>query len=157
MSFYALRVAVGMVSHVDLPLDDLLAALVATASADVLDAMGTSVSVPRLTESTPLPNDLTGVEAKQQLQRMHREGYAALCEFMQREESPSSLCCGLRFQCATCGSTQSNDCGCVSWRDEMVRVRNGKGGLVWVKKTNKAAYEEKTKREAERCRTATDA
>lgn len=67
-----MRVAVGRVSHVNLPLDGLPAALVASASTDVLDAMGTSVSVPRLTESTPQPNELTGVEAKQELQIMHR-------------------------------------------------------------------------------------
>lgn len=40
VSFYALRVPVGMVSHVDLPLDDLLAALVNSAPTEVLGGYG---------------------------------------------------------------------------------------------------------------------
>lgn len=147
MSFYALRVAVGMVSHVDLPLDDLLAALVNSASGELLGAMGTTISVPAsgLTEATPLPNEST--EADQHPQRLQKESYEALGQFLQKVESPPRSCCGLRSsRCCSCGFTRRDGCDCISWRDEMVRVRNGKGGVVWVKQANVAAYKEKIDR-----------
>ena len=148
MSFYAFRVAVGMVSNVDLPLDDLLAALVMSASTELLGTTEASIPAPSLTEATPLPDGWAGVEERQEQQRLQKQGYEALCKFMQRAESPSTACCGYRPRCSTCGSARRTDCACVNWRDEMDRVPNGKGGLVWVKKSNKAAYKEKIDREA---------
>lgn len=158
VSYYALRVAVGMVSHVDLPLDNLMAALTMSASAEVLAAMGTSISISGLTKATRLPDESNGVLEQGEQHRLQKQGYAALCEFMQKLETPpATLCCGIRGRCSTCGSTQRNNCYCVSWRDEMVRVRNGKGGLVWVKKANEAAYKEKICREADWSVVSTDA
>lgn len=149
MSLYALRVAVGMVSNVDLPLDGIMSALTMSASSEVLGAMGTSIPSPCMIESTPLPDDSTGVKVQRQGQGPHKEGYAALCRVMQRLETPPTSCCGLRFRCSSCGSTQRDDCGCVSWREEMVRLQNGRGGLVWVKRTNETAYRAKISREVE--------
>ena len=104
--------------------------------------MGTGVSVADLAENTPLPSE--SPEAGQHLQRLESEGYAALGRFTLRVESPPNSCCGIfSSDCSSCGSTRRNECDCVSWRDEMVRVGNGKGGLVWVKRANAAAYKQK--------------
>lgn len=152
VSFYALRVAVGLVSHVDLPLDDLLAALTQSASDEVLSATDGSIFVPGFTEGTPLLDESAGVAEREQRQRLQEAGYAALCRFMEKVETPSSSCCR-PLQCSSCGSSLRNRCICVSWRGEMVRVRNGRGGLVWVKRTNETDYKEKTRLEAARSRT----
>lgn len=147
VSLKALRVAVGLVAHVDLPLDDLLAAFTLSVSTEVLGAMGTNIPIADLTEATPLLDESTGADEQRQRHRLQKEGYAALCRFMQILETPPTSSCGWRFRCSSCRSNQRNDCGCVSWKDEMVRVRNGKGGLVWVKKTNERAYKAKISRE----------
>ena len=152
VTLHTLRVIGGAVFHVDLPLDDLLGAVVKSAATELMGAMGPSISVLGLTLSTPLPNESTGTEEQQRMRRMQEESYAAMCRFMKGVESPSSSCCGQRFRCSSCGSTRRSRCVCVSWRDEMVRVGNGKGGLIWVKKSNEAAFKRKTDEEAERSR-----
>lgn len=147
-TLFAVRVAVGAVSHVDLPLNDLLAAVVKSASTEALGAMRTNVSASGPTGGdNPLFDASKGGVYQPPSERLQKEGYLALCQFMQRMESPSTACCGARFQCPSCGSTRSGDCVCVSWREGMVRVPNGKGGLVWVKKVNEVAYAEKIARE----------
>lgn len=152
MTLYALRVAVGMVSHVDLPLNDVVAALVNSASTEVLGAWATSISAPGLTEATLLPTGSTDGDVPPQ--KLQEEGYAALCRFMQRVENESTSRSGLRFKCFSCGSSKQNDPACESWRDKMVRVRNGKGGVVWVKTANEEAYTAKIAAEAGRSRAA---
>lgn len=149
VSLLALRVAVGMVSHVDLPLDDLLAAVVRSASTEMLDGVRMSTSASGHTAATPSFRTSAEGDREQEPQRLQKDAYTAMCKFMQRFENPPTRCCGSRFRCSTCGSTRSSDCYCVSWRAGMVRVQNGKGGLVWVKNTNEEAYAEKIAREAE--------
>ncbi|CAM9330189.1 unnamed protein product [Laminaria digitata] len=140
VSLCALRMAVGMVSHVDLPLNDVVAALVKSASTEVLGAMPTGISARGQTQATLLPTESTTGEVPPQ--KLQEEGYAALCHFMHGVENAMS-CGGRRFKFFTCGSCTQIDPTCVNWRDEMVRVRNGKGGVVWVKKANEVAYREK--------------
>lgn len=151
VTLFALRVAVGMVSHVDLPLNDLLAAVVRSASTEVLGAMGTRIFASTLADAAQLRTESTGVERQPPPERLQKEGYLALCRFMQAAERPSTACCGTRFQCFSCGSVSHRNCVCISWRDQMVRVPNGKGGLVRVKRANEAAYTEKVRHEAEMC------
>ena len=68
----ALRVAVGMVSHVDLPLDDTLAAMARSASTEVLGATEKSVSVPAPTYTAPLRAESTGAEQQLPAERLHK-------------------------------------------------------------------------------------
>ena len=152
VSLFALRVAVGTVSNVDLPLDDFLDALVRSSSKDLLDGMGNTVPVSGTPVAAPLHSESSGDGRRLPPEKLQKAAYAALCQFMQTVESPSSTCCGFRARCSTCGSTRDAGCVCVRWKAEMARVPNGKGGLVWVKKTNEAAYVEKIAREGKRSR-----
>lgn len=145
-----LRLAVGAVSHVDLPGNQYLAALANSVSTELLGAMGTSIPISDLTTAA---SSLLEESAEGELQpppkALQEKGYLAACQFMQTMENPPTTCCISRFRCTTCGSTRHKDCFCISWRDVMVRVPNGKGGVAWVKKANMAAYVEKIKLEAE--------
>lgn len=142
-SLSALRLAVGMVSHVDLPLDDLLAAVVKSASIEVVEAMRKNIPVESPQFNVPLPNKSRGDAQQHPPERLQRQSYAALCKFMQSVERRSKSLLRLRSKCPGCGSTQKQRCVCVSWKSKMVRVSNGKGGLVWVKTTNEAEYKAK--------------
>lgn len=152
VSLLALRIAVGMVSLVDLPCNEYLAALANSASTDLLGTMGTTIPVSSLpgTAST-LPGDTIGDENQPPSEKMQKEGYMAMCQFMQEMENPSTLCCRPKVKknaCVSCGSTRTTGCSCVNWRAVMVRVPNGKGGEAWVKKTNEEAYATKIRPEA---------
>lgn len=125
-SLICLRLAVGMVAHVDLPVDDLLAAVAKSASTEVVEAMQTSTSY----------SDSSDAAAQ-------RQSYAAMRKWMRIVETPSRSVFNLRSKCPGCGSTQKQRCVCVSWKSQMVRVPNGMGGLVWVKTTNEADYKAK--------------
>lgn len=137
-----LRLAVGMVSHVDLPLDNLLDAVVKSTSIEVLSAMGT---VSDLVSRDP-PFDAESPEYED-AKRLHGESYAALCHFMHEAENPNG-CCGLRFPWSSSRATQTA-IG-ASWKDSMRQANNGRGGWVWVKNTNLAEYERKIAQEIER-------
>lgn len=131
----------------DLPLNDLLAAVVKSASGEFLEIMRRGTPGRSPDAASPQSTVARGAQrppAKKQTQ----EAYAALCQFMLHVESSSSTCCGVRSQCPYChASSRGDGCDCVSWKDRMVRVPNGRGAEVWVKTTNKAHYIDKVKRE----------
>lgn len=140
---YVARTAVGLVSHMDLPLDNLLQALAKSASTELLGAMWNTCPIPGQAESSVLANGASGANDTAGRQKLQKDGYGALCKYMQKMETPSKSCCGWRSKCSSCESSRRNDCTCVSWKEGMTRVKNGKGGWVWVKKTNETAYAEK--------------
>ena len=140
----------GIVSNVDLPLNALLDAVARSASpsTQLLGAMQRTCSSERTT-ATLLPSEPVGCENVDEACKLQGASYTALCHFMRNVENQSKGWCGFRFACSNCRSTRKAGCVCVSWRENMVQVENGRGGLVWVKKTNAEEYAEKIAQETE--------
>ncbi|CAN0244153.1 unnamed protein product [Pylaiella littoralis] len=132
-SLWVLRVVVSTVSHVDLPLSELLGAFVKATGAELVDGVG---KVPgRISRAAvPVFGEGATTEEIQRFRRLRGNAYEALCEFMRDvETSPSGRLSG----CLPCCCTQA----VVNWRDSMVQVENPRTRrLAWVLKTNKDAY-----------------
>ncbi|CAM9984147.1 unnamed protein product [Ectocarpus fasciculatus] len=125
-SLWMLRVAVGTVSNVDLPLNEVLGAFVQATGAELLNSMS---KVADTINSGSLPVFGEGATEAETKRFIHLRGkaYKALCEFMrQKELSPPQRISG----CFPCGCPTI-----VNWRDSMVQV-----GQAWVLKTNEEAY-----------------
>ncbi|CAM9909050.1 unnamed protein product [Ectocarpus sp. 12 AP-2014] len=125
-SLWMLRVAVGTVSNVDLPLNEVLGAFVQATGAELLNSMS---KVPDTINSGSLPVFGEGAteEETKRFTNLRGKAYKALCEFMrQKELSPPQRLSG----CLPCGCPTI-----VNWRDGMVQV-----GQAWVLKTNEEAY-----------------
>ncbi|CAM9585483.1 unnamed protein product [Scytosiphon promiscuus] len=134
VSLWMLRVGVGVMSNVDLPLNGVLEAFVQATGAEVLNSMS---GVPDTISSDSLPAFGAGApEADvKKFKLLRGKAYEALCAFMRDVESlhpPRSGC--LPFGCL--GPSDIFD-----WRTSMVQVKNPRTGRhAWVLKTNKKAY-----------------
>lgn len=128
-----LRVAVGVVSNVDLPLNEVLGAFVMATGAELLDGVG---KVPERIDSAALPVFSEGATRAEieGFKDLRGTAYEALCKFVRDvEPSPPQRLCG----CFPCRRTLA----VVDWRDHMVQVTNPHtGGRAWVLKTNEEAY-----------------
>ncbi len=138
-SLWILRVAVGTVSNVDLPLDEVLGAMVQATGPELLEGMGTKP--PSAVNDGPGPVPSAGAtDGRRQV--LQGEAYKFLCEFMQEVE-PSQLPPPRLFGCLPClhSSTPiTPPTASVNWKDSMVQVRNARGGWAWVLKENMEAY-----------------
>lgn len=128
-----LRVAVGAVSNVDLPLNKVLGAFVMATGAELLDGVG---KVPDRISSAVLPvfsEGATGAEIDG-FKDVRGKAYEGLCKFMRDVElSPPQCLSG----CLPCHRTLA----VVDWRDHMVQVRNPRTERrAWVLKTNEEVY-----------------
>lgn len=138
-----------MVSNVDLPLNALLNVVAQSASTDLLADMQRR-SHPESTAATLLSNEPARWETLGVADKLQGESYTALCNFMRSAENQGKGCCGRRLACSSCRATRKAGCVCISWKDNMVQVNNGRGGSVWVKSENMANYTEKIAQETER-------
>lgn len=126
-----LRVGVGAVSHVDLPLNQVLSAFVQATGAELLNSMS---NVADTINSGSLPVFGEGAtEAEiQGFKDLRGTAYEALCKFMREVELSPPQCLS--------GCLRRHRPTIVDWRDSMVQVRNRTGGRAWVLEENKAAY-----------------
>eukprot|EP00752_Nemacystus_decipiens_P013381 g11847.t1 len=86
-SLWILRVAVGTVSNVDLPLNEVLEAAVKATGAAMLEGVGTEV--PNSVDNDPIPvfGEGATVEQKRGFRDMQGSAYEFLCDFVQEAES----------------------------------------------------------------------
>ena len=139
-SLWILRVAVGIVSNVDLPLNETLGAIVEATGAKLLNGFGTQVSTSvSANQRGGLP--VFGADSTDGQQRefvkLRARAYEFLCDFMHNmESSPPQGCYG----CLPFYSPPPTDESMVDWRDSMVQIRGRSGGWVWVLKKNEVAY-----------------
>ena len=136
MSLWILRVAVGTMSNVDLPLNDLLSAVAHATGAELVDGVATEVSNAVRDDPVPVFGEGATDSQIQGFKTLRGKAYEALCEFMPKVESPHSRCrsCCLPF----CGRSTTF----LNWRDYMIQAENPntRGGGAWVLRTNKEAY-----------------
>lgn len=128
-----LRVAVGAVSNVDLPLNEVLGAFVQATGAELLDSMHKEAPGTMNSGSLPVFGERATVEEIQGFKDLRGAAYEYLCDFMRKVEL-SPLRCWSR--CLPCHRPLT----IVNWRDCIVQVKNRTGGCAWVLKTNKEAY-----------------
>ncbi|CAN0014690.1 unnamed protein product [Pylaiella littoralis] len=147
-SLWILRTAVGFVSNVDLPMNEVLGAAVNTTGAALVDGIGTEVPSTINTDGISVLEEGEAGEKIKELKRLQGPAYEFLCEFMRKMEAPPprrcfgclprSLSCHRQSSQSTqvTGPTQSTGC----WKDKMVQERNGNGGWAWVLRDNQKAY-----------------
>lgn len=131
------KIAVGVVSHVDLPLHDMLGALFKATTAEVVD----NVQNVRASDNN---RSLFNADAEREegqtkeFKDLHGEAYESLCEFMREKESTKRAGCltFLPWRSREAPTTTDD----VDWRTHMVQVKNGIGGWAWVMNENKEAY-----------------
>ncbi|CAM9917938.1 unnamed protein product [Ectocarpus fasciculatus] len=139
-SLWILRVAVGTVSSVDLPLNQVLEAAVKATGAAVLDEMGTEV--PNSVDSDPVPvfGEGATVEQKQEFMELQGTAYKFLCDFMQEAEPSTPRRLSACLPCCRPSTPPTDLTPTVNWKDSMVQVRNSNGRWAWVLKKNEEAY-----------------
>lgn len=134
-SLWLLKIAVGFVANVDLPLHDMLGALVNATAAGVLDAA----------ENAPIPDydqSVFNADAKHtegqnpEFKELTGEAYEALCAFM-REQEPKERA---RCSCLPLLSKRAPAPRGVDWREHMVQIEGCIGGWAWVRKENAMEY-----------------
>lgn len=124
---------VGAVSHVDLPLNDLLSAFVQATGAEVLDSMS-KVSVTIGSGSIPVFGEGAKEAEIEKFTRLRGEAYRALCTFMHDVDSRRQR----RSGCLPCRGPRQPF---IDWRKSMVQVENPRTGrYAWVLNENKDAY-----------------
>lgn len=133
--------AVGTVSNVDLPLNEVLGAMVQATGAELLEELGTK---PPSAVNNNGPGSLpSAAVADGRSQVLQGTAYKFLCEFMQEAE-PSQLPPPRLFGCLPCLRSSAPitppTTSSVHWKDSMVQVRNARGGWAWVLNENKDAY-----------------
>ncbi|CAM9290372.1 unnamed protein product, partial [Hapterophycus canaliculatus] len=129
-SLWVLRVAVGAVSHVDLPLDEVLGAFVKATGAELVASMS---NVTESIGSAAIPEFGEGATQDEIDRFIHLRGtaYKALCDFMSGVESPGCLP----------GCLPRRRTRVVDWRKNMDRVQNPRTRRwAWVLRGNKDAY-----------------
>lgn len=119
--------AVGTVSNVDLPLNEVLGAAVQATGSELLDGMGTGI--PGSIGRDRVPDFALGATAEQK--ELQGTAYDFLCEFMRKAEPTRRA---VRIPCCRRSNPR------VNWKDSMVQVRNRQGGWAWVLKENEKAY-----------------
>lgn len=126
-ALWLLKIAIGTVSNVDLPLHAVLGAVINTAAGEMLDSMPRNFNADATIE----------VGQSEEFKRLHGPAYEALCKFLENAEPrKEALCCRcLRRFCGKAPASRGTD-----WRDHMVRVKNGIGGWAWVRRSNAEAY-----------------
>ena len=130
--------AVGTVSNVDLPLNEVLGAIVQATGSELLERVGTEA--PSAIKDGPGQMSAGGATDGRKI--LQGTAYKFLCEFMQEVE-PSEPPPPRWSTCLSCHSpsvARTPPTCSVSWKDSMVQVRNRKRGWVWVLKENKDAY-----------------
>ncbi|CAN0171033.1 unnamed protein product [Scytosiphon promiscuus] len=132
-SLWVLRVAVGIVSHVDLPLNEVLGAAVKAAGTELVEGIGTEVPSTIRTDLSAFEEGVP-IAKIQEFKDLQGPAYRSMCELMGGAEMPPPRCC---FWCPPCHRAPSLS---ISWKDSMVQERNGQGGWAWVLKTNREAY-----------------
>lgn len=121
-----LRLAVGTVSNVDLPLNEVLGAFVQATGAELLNSMS-KVADTINSGSLPVFGEGATEEETERFINLRGKAYEALCDFMRQKELSRPQCISGCLPC--CCPTV------VNWRDNMVQV-----GQAWVLKTNEEAY-----------------
>lgn len=139
-SLWILRVAVGTVSNVDLPLNEVLGAVVKATGAELLEGIGTEVPSTIKTDSFPAFGEGATEKQIQSFKELRGTAYEALCKFMQEAEpsQPPPRRCWPR--CRSRSSTPPPTPTTLSWEDSMVQVRNRNGRWAWVLNDNEKAY-----------------
>lgn len=133
--------AVGTVSNVDLPLNQVLDAAVKATGAAVLDGIGTEVPNSIDDDAVPVFGEGATAAQKQGFKDLQGAAYQFLCDFMQGAEpsSPRRLS-GCLPCCRPITPPTDLTPPPVSWKDSMVQVRNRNGRWAWVLKKNEEAY-----------------
>lgn len=132
-----MRVAVGTVANVDLPLHDMLGALIKATTAEALNNVA-SVSISDRDRSV-FSADAKHTEGQtEDFKDLHGPAYESLCAFMRKREREELPRCSSRF--LPFSSTRPRSQTAVDWRDNMVEVENGIGGWSWVLRNNKDNY-----------------
>lgn len=130
-SLWILRVAVGIVSNVDLPLNDVLGAAVKATGAALVDGIGTEVPSTINTDRVSVFAEGETAAKTQQCKNLQGAAYDSLCKFMREvEASPPRGW----FGCPRCHRQSTPPA--VNWKTSMVQERNRNGGWAWVLKEN---------------------
>lgn len=137
-TLWLVRVAVGSVANVDLPLHDMLNALVMATATEVLNTVASEMPIAD-TEQSVFNADAKHTEKQSEyFKELHGSAHESLCAFMRKQERKED-----RAQCCTflrCFSGETPKPTGVDWRDHMVQVENGIGGWAWVLKDNEQKY-----------------
>lgn len=131
-----MRVAVGCVANVDLPLHEMLSALV-NATADEILSNVASVPIPDGDQSVFNADAKHTEEQSDGFKDLHGSAYESLCTFMRKQERKDRARCCTLFPCLSRETLKPTS---VDWRDHMVQVENGIGGWAWVLKDNEQKY-----------------
>eukprot|EP00752_Nemacystus_decipiens_P012508 g11078.t2 len=135
VSLWILRVAVGTLSRVDLPLNGLLDAVAHATGAELVDGVARNASIAMNGDAVPVLGEGEGATNSQIERFRHLRGkaYEALCELMPKLESPRPRCS------SACLPFRRPTVAFVNWRDHAVQVEDHRG-WAWVLRTNKEAY-----------------
>lgn len=134
-SLWILRVAVGTVSNVDLPLNEVLGAAVKATGAELVDGIGTEALGTVNTDRPPLFGEGATDAKIQEFKDLQGPAYESLCNFMREAEASPRR----RWSwCLPCLSQSIPPTAC--WKESMVQERTRNGGWAWVLKENQAAY-----------------
>lgn len=134
VSLWLLRVAVGTVSHVDLPFDSLVDAITKAFGAEVGGTVGVDVPASIFEGQCALSGIETTDVQSCKVKDLQGKAYAALCAFMRNIEHPAG---GHLAYCSCCAQPSVGR----DWKDSMVQVDDGDGGTAWVLRENQEAYE----------------
>lgn len=116
----------------DLPLNEVLGAVVQAAGDALLDGIGTDI--PGTISNDPVPDFTTGASAAHK--ELQGTAYKYVCEFMRKAEPTRR-----KSVCIPCHRPSTPPMPpTVNWKDSMVQVRNGQGGWAWILKKNEGAY-----------------
>lgn len=123
-------------ANVDLPLHDMLDALVEATAAEALDNVAT-MPIPDGDQSVFNADARHAEGQNAEFKDLHGSAHESLCEFMHKQERKD------RARCCTflpCFSGETPKPTGVDWRDHMVQVENGIGGWAWILKDNEEKY-----------------
>lgn len=127
----------GTVSHVDLPINELLGALVTGMDAEVVDAVGTKVA-DYLGRSAFKPDASCLDGQSGEFKKLHGPAYESLCAFMRRLEKRANLHARM-VRIIPCISRKPTSTF-VDWKASMEQVPDHSGGWLWVLKKHAAEY-----------------
>ena len=120
-------------SNVDLPLNEVLGAVVQATGAVLVDEMSTDIPSTMSIDQVSVFTEGETVAKTQHCKDLQGSAYESLCKFMREAEAPPSR---RWLGCPPCQSSPPAD----SWKTRMVQERNRNGGWAWVLKENRDAY-----------------